>query len=152
MPTAPPPTPSSLLDASASPALTLVPQASPPVSTAEAEALVQVYEQRIADRDFAGAWDLLSAEQQAKEGSLREFAADKASLLEVQGPEFVILDTTTDRETVARWLADAQLGTADWQRSVLVSVDYPRITHNAGWAMLMVGPDENGVLKIWQLR
>jgi hypothetical protein len=79
-------------------------------------------------------------------------AADRRAFMSTAGNTVVIGEPTQAPDQLSIWLDDGLREQMATDSAFVVQLDYPVITNNAGWEVLVVAPDRAGDWRIWIAR
>jgi hypothetical protein len=102
--------------------------------------------------DFTTAWNMLGPSAKEGFGTAGQFAADRRAFMNMAGNTVVIGEPTQAPDQLSVWLDASLREQMAAESAFVVHLDYPVITNNAGWEVLVVAPDLAGDWRIWFAR
>ncbi len=139
------PTPAGSPAVAPSPSPTITAEGPSAADVAAAGDAVDRYTADLVRGDDAAAWAMLGPEEQAAQGSLASFGAERSAFFKSVAGRYVVKTQPTDAGSISDWVAGAHGAPIDLHQAVLVEVDYPALAgNNAGYDLYIVNPGPSG--------
>jgi hypothetical protein len=123
------------------------------VDLAAATSVMTTYLMHVSKGEYDRAWSLLAPATQLAQGSLAQFAAERAAYMKSAGGIYRLGLATHDRRLLDQWVSAADPASPPLARAFLAQVDYPRLANNpAGFEILVAAPDPAGDWLVWVVR
>lgn len=110
-----------------------------------ARSAIDRYTAALVQGDYATSWALLGPEDQAHDGTIAAWSAERRAYFQSVAGRYTIVVSPSGVAPITDWLAGTYGAPIDLAHAVLIEVDYPALAgNNAGYELFIVNPTADG--------